>query len=335
MSINIISTQKLQKFRDPLPFARGFDLKNVTVESNEPGVLAEFIGTGDQAHAWNERRRYELASGALEEPLLYESIYTTEVNNQLPMIMPIFKTGNFGVVMQLVVEGGEAKAMSMSGTDLTVRQQQYAVLLQYTKLMRMYNMLNLASNAERAVGVATNALLNHAHFAPILTATYGSDNQTAGSSVGDTLAEKYMNTLGAAIENSTAEDRRGPYDLIVTGANSVMVKRVLFPVPQQGITIQLPDVLGDIENVIVYRGWSGAQGLKTTTYAAPTAGTAYLVDKSHKMDNFYSMMKQPLMDESGNADVSRFIEEQTVWDIHFGVTALPLNAVEEITWPTS
>ncbi len=332
--INIISTQKLQKFRDPLPFARGFDLKNVTVESDRPGVLAEFIGTGDQAQAWNERRRYEMTSGALEEPLLYETIYTTEVNNQLPMILPIFKSGDFGVIMQLVVEGGEAKAISMSGTDLTVRQQQYAALLQYTKLMRMYNMLNLAVNAERAVGVATNALLNHAHLSPILTATYGADNQTAASAVGSTIQEKYINTLGDAIENSAADNRRGPYDLIVTGANSVMVKRVLYPVPQQGITLQLPELLGDIENVIVYRGWSGTQGLKTATYAAPTAGKAYLVDKSRKMDNFYSMMKQPLMDEAGNADVSRFIEEQTVWDIHFGVTALPLNAVEEITWPT-
>ena len=330
----IISTQKLQKFRDPLPFARGFDLKNVTISSDKPGVVAEFIGTGDQAHAWNERRRYEMSSGALEEPLLYETIYSTEENSQLPMIMPIFKTGDFGVVMQLVVEGGEAKAISMTGTDLQVRQQQYAALLVYTKLMRMYNMLNLAVNAERAVGVATNALLNHSHFAPILTATYPAANKTAASTVGSTIQEKYINTLGDAIENSMEAKRRGPYDLIVTGANSIMVKRILWPVPQQGITVQLPDILGDIENVIVYRGWSGTQGLKTATYAAPTAGKAYLVDKSRKMDNFYSMMKQPLMDEAGNKDVSRFIEEQTVFDIHFGVTALPLNAVEEITWPT-
>ena len=96
----------------------------------------------------------------------------------------------------------------------------------------------------------------------------------------------------------------------------------------------IPATLGQIDNVIVYRGWTGTQGLKTATYAGPTAGLAYLVDKSRKTDNFHSYMKQALLDVEGNEDVSHFIEMQQVWDIHFGVTALPLNAVEEITWPT-
>lgn len=334
MAIKIISQVEKREYRAPIPFSRRFDLRAVTRESSDENVLAEFIGLSNLAAEWAERRRYEMASGALEEPLLYETIYTTEINELLPMIMPIFRTGEFGVVMQLVVEGGEAKAISMTGSDLTVRQQQYAALLQYTKIMRMYNMLSLATNAERAVGVATNALLNHAHLSPILTATYTGDNQTAASAVGDTIEEKYMNTLGDAIENSTEQLRRGPYDLIVTGANSVMVQRILSPVPQQGFTLQLPATLGQIENLIIYRGWTGTYGLKTQTYAAPTAGKAYLVDKSRKADNFYSLMKQPLLDVEGNEDVSRFIEKQRVWDVHFGVTALPLNAVEEITWPT-
>ena len=331
----LISTSTLRKPKPRLPWPPGFNLKDVTREvKGESGILAEFIGMGDLPHEWSERRRYEMSAGALEEPLLYESIYDTEISDQIPEIMSISKTGDFGVVMQLVVEGGEAKFASMTSTGLQVIQQQYAVGLQYSKRIRRFNLLNLATNAERAVGVATNALLNHAHLAPILTATYGAANQTAASAVGDTLIEKYMRTLEDAIENSMADNRRGPYDLIVGGGNSVMVKRILTPVPQVGFTQQLPATLGDIENVIVYRGWSGTQGLKTATYAAPTSGKAYLVDKSRKADNFYSLMRQALLDAEGNADVSRFIELQTVWDIFFGVTAIPLNAVEEITWPT-
>lgn len=332
--MNIISASTNRVARDRLPWPRNFNLKNVTRESSEPNVLAEFIGLGSLPAEWAIRRRYEMESGALEEPLLYETIYDTEISDSLPEVMQIYKTGEFGVVMQLIQEGGEAKAISMTSSNLTVTQQQYAALLVYSKKLRMYNMLNLATNAERAVGVATNALLNHAHLNPIVGYTYAAANKTAADSTGSTLIEKYMRTLENAIEDSQAALRRGPYDLIVGGGNSIMVKRILSPVPQQGFTEQLSAVLDDIENVIVYRGWSGTQGLKTQTYAAPTSGKAWLVDKSRKMDNFYSLMKQALLDMEGNPDVSRFIEMQTVWDVHFGVTAIPANAVQEITWPT-
>ena len=332
--MNIISAATNRVERERLQWPRNFNLKNVTRESSEPNVLAEFIGLGSLPEEWAIRRRHEMESGALAEPLLYETIYDTEVSDSLPEVMQIYKTGEFGVVMQLVKEGGEAKAISMTSSNLNVTQQQYAALLVYSKKLRMYNMLNLATNAERAVGVATNALLNHTHLDPILSYTYLSANKTAASAVGTTLEEKYMRTLEDAIEDSQAALRRGPYDLITGGGNSIMVKRILSPVPQQGFTQQLSAVLGDIENVIVYRGWSGTQGLKTQTYAAPTSGKAWLVDKSRKMDNFYSLMKQALLDVEGNPDVSRFIEMQTVWDVHFGVTAIPANAVQEITWPT-
>ncbi len=333
--VNVISRATKQEKRDKAGFGRGFKLENVTVPG-QSNVLAEFIGLGSLPAQWAERRRYEMESGALEEPLLYESIYDIEVNPDLPELLSIYKTGKFGVVMQLIVEGGEAKAVSMESSSLTVTQQQYGALLVYSKKLLMYNMLNLASNAERKVGIATNALLNHAHLSLILTQTYAAKNQTPASSSGTTLEEKFIRTLENAVINSrkdTTDPRRGPYDLVINGDNMFMIERILNPVAQQGISLQ-SSVLGMIQNVIVYDGWSGTQGLKTATYAGTPSGKGYLVDTSHRDDNFISKVKQPLLDVEGNPDVSRFIEKQRVWDIHFGATAQPIKAVEEITWPS-
>ena len=50
-------------------------------------------------------------------------------------------------------------------------------------------------------------------------------------------------------------------------------------------------------------------------------------------EDFLSLVKQPLESAQGNADVSRFIMDQIVWDVWLGIYANVIRAVEEITWP--
>lgn len=318
-------------------FAPDFNLQAVTRDPGKKGVLAEFIGSGDFATQWVERQRYEVAAGRDEEPLLYEAIYDSQIDTTLPKQVTIYRIGPGGVVFEEIKEGGEVKFASVTESNATLPIRQYGVGLEYSKSLRLYNELWNVAIVERQAGVAYNALLNHIHLNPILTATYAAANQTAASTVGSTLVEKYMRTLENAIvaaSGDTTNPRRGPYVLLVNTGQMYTVERMLNPVPQQGFTYQ-SSAIGLISAVVAYNGWVGTRGKKSTTYSGVTSGKAYLINTAFKFEDFLSRFKQPLEMAVGNPDISRFIEEQVVWDVHFGVYANPTAAVEEITWPTS
>ena len=278
-----------------------------------------------------------MAAGRDEEPLLYLPIYDVQVDSTLPKNVTIYRIGPGGVVFEEVKEGGEVKFASVSESNATLPIKKYAVGLEYSEDLRLYNELWSVSIVERQAGIAHNALLNHIHLSPILTATYGANNQTAASAIGSTLVEKYMRTLENAITHATDDatnPRRGPYVLLVNGGQRYTTERMLNPVPQQGFTYQ-SSAIGLISAVVSYNGWTGTRGEKSTSYAGVTTGKAYLIDTSWRTEDFLSRVKVPLESAMGNADISRFIAEQVVWYTHFGVYANPAGSVEEITWPTS
>lgn len=334
----IISREVLQEQKPRWRFAEGFNLQDVTKPGRPgSGVIAEFIGSGDFASQWSERQRYEVDAGRDEEPILYTSFYDVTEDSSLPKNVTIYKIGPGGVVFEEVKEGGEVKFATVSESNLTIPIKQYGVGLEYSKQLRMYNELWNVAIVERQAGIAYNALLNHIHINPILAYSYAAANQTAATNVASDLVEEFLRTIESAVINSRTDatnPRRGPYDLLVSSADVYTVERALGRVPQQGFDKQ-SSVLGLIQNVIAYDGWTGSRGSLSTTYSGVTSGKAYLIHKGHRMNDFRSLFKQPLQMAMGNADVSRFIEEQVVWDVHFGVYCNPLAAVEEITWPTS
>jgi hypothetical protein len=171
-----------------------------------------------------------------------------------------------------------------------------------------------------------------------LNATYPARNKTAASSTGTQLEEKYMRTIEDAIVNAKADTtnpRRGPYDLLIAGGDMFTVERALKLRIQDGANPNGAPGASYIENVIVYDGWTGTRGKKTTTYSGVTTGKAYLVSKQYQSQDFASYVKMGLREQRGDGDLSRFIVEQVVYDSRLGVLANPLRAVEEITWPTS
>ncbi len=334
--VNLISKDILAKEKPKLQFDKGFDLRNVTAEGKD-GVIAEFVGTGDFATAWRERRIYEIDAGRDSEPILYTPLYSIVEDASLPEIVPIYRLGPAGVIFNEVKEGGEAHFVTVQSGDISVRIRWYNVALEYSKKLRMYNQLWTVSSVERQVGVAHNALLNNIHFSPILTASYAAANQTAAASGQGGLLQNVLRTIENGVTHAKADGtnpRRGPYNLVISSSNMFTVERALRRVPQQGFDEQ-SSVLNMIQNIIVYDGWTGLRGKKTVTYSGVTANKAYLVNAGQKEMDFLSFVKQSLDMAVGNADVSRGIEEQVVWDVHLGAYANPIAAVEEITLPTS
>jgi hypothetical protein len=325
----------LAKERKPITVAPDFDLRKHIRESHVNGQrVYEFIGAGDFDSEWYERQRYQVDTGRDRVPTLYEPIYDITVDATLPETLTLKNFGPGGFVFEEVFEGGEVKFAHITSSEAAVSQRQFGVGLEYTKKLMMFNQLWAINRLEQNVGEAHNALLNHLHFNPILTATYGAGNQTAFNSTGATAVEDVMLTIEDAIANSRADTtnpRRGPYVLLINSAKEIIVEKALRTEVQSGLASQ-SRVLDSIRAVISYDGWSGTRGAKTTTYTGVNSAKGYLVSLQYQSDDFVSLVKQPLDSVMGNPDVSRFIMEQVVWDVWLGVYANPVRAVEEISW---
>lgn len=334
--MNIISQEKLAKRPDRRGFISGLQLRDHVRQSHENGQpVYEFVGTDNFGSQWYERQRYEVNAGREEVPILYEPIYSITRDPNLPKVISVNRIGPGGVVLEEIKEGGEIKFASVTSSEYSVTMRHYGVGLEYSKDLVVFNELWRVPIVERAVGQAYNALLNHLHFNPILTATYGAGNQTAAVTSGATTTEDFMLTIEAAITASkgdTTNPRRGPYDLLISSAQEVVIEKALTVVPQQGVTLR-SRVLDSIRNIIVYDGWTGTRGLKTTTYTGVSSGTGYLISQQFQDQDFQSYVKQDLMQEGEERDLSRLLT-QVVWDTYHGVYANPTAAVEEITWPS-
>lgn len=333
--MKFLSKSRLAKNKAKTPFPKNFQLAEMVRPTDSKNVF-EFVGSDSFGTEWNERRRYEVDAGRDMEPILYSPLYSEIRDASLPRNIPVFRLGPGGVVFEEVLEGGEVKFASVTSSEFTVALKHYGVGLEYSKDLMVYNELWNVPIVERQAGIAFNALMNHIHFNPILTATYGAANQTAGNTDGSTLTEDYMLTIEDAIVASrtdTDNPRRGPYALLVSSANELTVEKALRREVQQGLALQ-SGVLDSVQTVIAYDGWTGTRGLKSTTYSGVSSGTGYLINLGHRDQDFQSYIKQDLLQDGEQEDVSRFMM-QIVWDTYFGAYANPTAAVEEVTWPTA
>lgn len=334
--MRIHSKDLLAKRKPTVPFPRNFRLSDHVREIQQNGNrIYEFVGTDTFGSEWYERQRFEVDAGREEVPVLYTPIYTEIRDANLPRNVTVQKIGPGGVVLERVYEGGEVKFASITSSQITAEIVHYGVGLEYSKDLVVFNELWNVALVERAVGQAFNALLNHVHLSPILTASYGAANQTAANTGGSTTVEDFLLTLEDAITNSrtdTANPRNGPYTLLISSAQAILVEKALTNVPQQGVTLR-SRVLDAITDIIVYDGWSGTRGAKTTTYSGVTSGKGYLISRQFQGMDFVSYMKQDLLQDGTDEDASRFLT-QIIWDTYFGVYADPTAAVEEVTFPS-
>jgi hypothetical protein len=317
-------------------FAPDFDMAKHLKEVKLGGQsVLEFIGSDDFTSDWYQRVTYEVDAGRQDIPTVYEPIYDIVVDRSLPETMLVKNWGPGGFVFEELFEGSEVKFGQITAAQAAVSQRQFGVGVEYDKKVVMFNQLWQIARIERAVGQAHNALLNHLHLSPLLTYAYTAPNQTPAATTGTGLTENWFLTLEAAIVESqtdTTNPRMGPYILLVHPSQVFMLERALNRVPQTGFARD-SSASQFISTVIGYSGWTGTRGKKTVTYPGVATNKGYLINTAFKNFDFQSFVKQPLESAQGNADVSRFILDQIVWDVWLGIYANPARAVEEITWP--
>lgn len=336
--VKFVTAEMLMKQKPVAEFKPGVRLSDQIAISHKNGqTVAEFIGGGQFADAFYTRQQYEVDAGRAEVPLLFNDIYSPVTDPNLPKVVDINTLGPVGVAFEEVKEGGEVKFASLSEGSKTMRIAHYAAGIEYNEDIFLYNQAWDLAPIERQFGQAFNALQNHIHLSPILTYTYASANQTAASSTGSTLWEKYIHTLEDAVTNAKADTtnpRRGPFVLLISSANKFTFEWAMKYHIQAG-NLEMSSVWSNIRAVVEYDGWTGTRGKKAISYAGVTAGKAYLVSLQYAMEDFKSLIKVPFRVQREAGDKSRFVVEQVIYDSHFGVYANPLRTTEEITLPTS
>lgn len=327
--------QQKAKIAFPKNFRLGDHLRELAGAGGSSKRVYEFIGSDSFSDEWNQRQQFEIDAGRDEEPILYTPIYDVINDPNLPEVVNIYKIGPGGVTFEQIYEGGEVKFVTVSSSSESVTIKHYGAGLEYSKDLVVFNRLWDVAIVERQAGIAYNALLNHLHLYPYISYSYSSANQTAAVTSGATDAEDILLTLEAAIiaaKSDTSNPRRGPYNLLISSTDMFRVERALTRVPQQGFT-QQSSAIGMIQNVIVYDGWTGTRGGKTTTYAGVSANKAYLIDTANRMFDAKSYMKQDLQLDGEDTDASRFMT-QRIYDTYFGVYTNVLRSTEEVTLPS-
>lgn len=309
------------------------------VSSNEKQQVWEFIQPEDFGAAWTTRQRYEIDAGRDSEPILYTPLYESMQDENFPSSVQINRLGPGGVVFNQLLPGGETRFASIGSGSQTIPMIDYTVGLEYSMRMVVYNEMWDVAIFERQAGIASNALLNHLHLYPIISAAYGAANSTAPNYTGANLAENYLRTLEDAIANAhtdTTNPRRGPYYLLTSMGHFFTLERALAGM-NAGVADMNSSARSMIRGIIAYDGWTGTMQGESTTYPGVPLGYAFLVDvnPSLKMAYARSLIKFLLRRVTGNPDVSRLIASQEVLWNSVGLYVSPSAIVEHITLPTT
>lgn len=352
MSIKVVNTESLLKAKRQgstsykVPFTLNgkthYATKNVV--NGEMDILdltkpiGEMIVTDAGRRELLEKVVLDVELGREQVPILYTPIYERLEDSNFPEVFEAKWTMHGTVVFLQHFEGEEVKFGHLEAEQGPIaRIVTYAAGIEYTEDMVEYNRTFDMELLDRAFGEGYNALLNHIHFAPILTYTYGEENKTAAryvkadgtpveSAVGAHPVLSLRETLKAGVSASRIAKRPGNI-LLIAGSREDHIREALGGMTVNGTVF--PSLTG-IDTIIAYDGYEIRVGKKTYTYGGVPEDKAYLIRPRR---GFKELIKHDLRIDATMADLSRLVESQIVGRARRGVfSAVPEN-VQEITLP--
>lgn len=296
--------------------------------------IGEMITTPAGLDNLVQKSAIDLELGREAVPLLYGPIYRRVEDPNFTQNVDVTPFTNAQVVFLEHLELEEVKfGARRIGAKDTVPIVTYAAAMQWTEDMVLYDKTWEVAEANRAMGEAYNALLNHVHLYPIIVFVYAAKNQTAADTTGTTYLEKLRNTIKAALihasqdKNTDTGAPRRPTLLLAHSSKRWDLEECLQRL-QIGGTVY--PAISQIDTMIFYDGWSLLVGEKTYTYAGVDPAKAYLIEPQKY---FRELVKHDLRIDASGADLTRLVENAIVGRARRGVIASPANAVEEITLP--
>lgn len=294
-------------------------------------AVGELMTTSAGSLALVQKTVLDIEQGRENVQLLYPSLYRRVESRQMTRDVRVpGAAGRARVVFLEHIEGEEVKFGTRTiGAEETVPVLTYAAGMEWTEDMEEFDLNWEAEEANRALGQAYNALLNHLHLYPIINHTYSGANLTAYDTTGADEYQKDRKTIqnairDAALDTASVPGGRRPTIGLIHPSNQFRIADALQE-RQIGGTI-LPAVGQQITSIILYGGWRQTVGLKEYEYAGAPTNAGFLVEPRRFL---VELVKHDLLVDAGNPDMSRLIKEQIIARARRGVYCAPTKSVQK------
>lgn len=277
----------------------------------------------DDVRAFVQQATLDITIAQAEYPTVYQEIYDEIVNSTFPETVKVRDLIGLQAAFG-VVHDGESVAMASFkvGKFESVDMQTFASGYSISKDWVDYNQFWKVDQANRALGIAHNAILDHIYLSPIISASYTGRAITNKVSTGSTNLENVWLTLRAGIQAALRRKSSHGYLLrptiaLCNSATAMDVEAAVNGLLQKGTQL---GALGVIQKVIAYDGWDGEVNGVVHNFAAPKDNEVYLIQPKQ---TFKALVKTDItqLSQRGNIltlselDVAQFFRRAVVADV--------------------
>jgi hypothetical protein len=306
-----------------------YEMKGGVIQ-NYPEYASEIVTSGDGAAVLAEKIAFDVEVGRENVERIFELIYDVRVDSSAPEFNKVRHAMRGRIVFLRRLEGGEVVYGSVEAKDKdTIQIVTYSAGVMVTREMKIYNDQFSMTEMTTAMGEANNAKLNDVHIQPILVYPYTAKNKQLPVQTATTSDMRVRDTVEAARKQARKLPKTGVlFDTILTHPDNVdRLARAFLARSVDGTDV--PAIVG--LTIIPYEGWDGVDEKgQPVNYPAPAADKAYLI---RPKAGFKSIIKEDMVIEIGNGQVSRGITEEIVAHTSFGTWAAIEENVVEITLP--
>lgn len=275
----------------------------------------------------------DISSEQAVKPPLYTEIYEEIKDKSFPASIEVKDVIGLNAAFGIVNDGesvplADFKVKSMGSAHFKTYATGYSITEEWIEFNQFWKI----EMANKALGEAHNAILDHIHLSPIFT-TKLEDEAKSGKWEGKTDEEKKVSSLTKiynslktglqdALKRRTA---RGyifkPSILICNSATSLDVMSAIKGETEKGKTF---GSIGMIDKIVVYDGWAGTVNGVKYDFTGPKNNEVYLVEPKR---GFKALVKKDITRieqkgsvlKLGNLDVAQYFMRAVVADIANGV----------------
>lgn len=265
-----------------------------------------------------------------EHPTIYKEIYDEIVSTDFSETINVRDIIGLEAAFSVVHDGESVelasfKALKKEVVNMLTFGAGYSVSSDWLA----YNQFWKVGQANKALGRAYNATIDHIHLSPIINATYASKAVTNKVATGATDLENVWLTLQKGLKaalgrTSTHGYRLRPTVALCNSSTAIDVEAAVKGLLEKGTQLKQ---LGIIQKVIAYDGWEGEVNGIQRNFEAPKDNEVYLIQPK---ETFKALVKTDLTELRQRGDIMRLSELDVAQYFRRGVIADVENSVHKV-----
>ena len=266
----------------------------------------------------------DITNEEVNHPPLYKEIYEEIKDSSFPQSLDVKDIIGLQTAFGIVGDGESVPLADFKCEDLgSVHFKTMATGYSVTEEWVAFNQSWKLEQANKAIGLAHAAILDHIHLSPIIKAKYDNKNKTDKQTVkdGTPLQIVYQSLRQGLKDAMSRRNRRGyvfkPTVALCNSSTALDVMSAVRGETEKGKTL---GTLGMIEKVVVYDGWSGEVNGAKYEFEGPKDNEVFLIEPK---TSFKALVKKELtkIEQRGNIlslsnlEVAQFFIRAVVADV--------------------